>query len=248
MTTDVPAHLAAMIRREPPVDAVVSGSTPVVSFGDLGTARIATLGLNPSRVEFLDREGRELTGRDRRLATLRSLEAEQLDRLDDDQVAQVVRDCFSYFSRQPYTQWFDRLDRVLQHGAGASYYDGSACHLDLVPWATDPTWGGLSKSTQRQLLAHEADHLATLLRHADLKLVVVNGRSVIDALERTGLARFEPLRKLTLANGNYELLCGEGSDVTWRAWSLNAQSSPGVSNQELDQLGEWLAASMSPER
>ena len=31
---------------------VIAGSTPVVAFGDVRRARVATLGLNPSRAEF----------------------------------------------------------------------------------------------------------------------------------------------------------------------------------------------------
>lgn len=87
-------YLTAMVRRLPPGGAgVVPGSTPVVAFGDPARAQIATLGINPSRREFTDEQGRMLTGAQRRLATLTSLGAERLDRLDDAQVASVVADC-----------------------------------------------------------------------------------------------------------------------------------------------------------
>ena len=35
-------------------------STPVVAFGNARVARVATLGLNPSCIEFLNRAGQEL--------------------------------------------------------------------------------------------------------------------------------------------------------------------------------------------
>jgi hypothetical protein len=47
--------------------SVIPGTTPVLSFGDARRARVATLGLNPSRVEFLYQNGNELTGDSRRL-------------------------------------------------------------------------------------------------------------------------------------------------------------------------------------
>ena len=37
--------------------------------------------------------------------------------------------------RNPYS-WFNPLEALLNAAAGASYYKRSACHLDLVQWAT----------------------------------------------------------------------------------------------------------------
>jgi hypothetical protein len=62
------------IRRSAPEGAyVVPGSTPVLAFGDARTARVATLGLNPSRIEFTDEAGVFLQGNRRRLTTHPSL-------------------------------------------------------------------------------------------------------------------------------------------------------------------------------
>ena len=52
-------------------------------------------------------------------------------------LTKVLDDCNGYFQRNPYRRWFDQFHPVLT-ACGASYYDGSACHLDLVQWATDP--------------------------------------------------------------------------------------------------------------
>ncbi len=61
--------------RRPPSPSSVHGSLPVLAFGDLFKAGIATVGLNPSRREFLDNHGRELDGPKRRFETLGSLGA-----------------------------------------------------------------------------------------------------------------------------------------------------------------------------
>jgi hypothetical protein len=59
-----------------------------------------------------------------------------LDRLTDEQVAAVVADCLGYFQRQLYRRWFDPLDALLRSGTGTSYYDATACHLDLSQWGS----------------------------------------------------------------------------------------------------------------
>lgn len=132
--------VAARVRQDP-LAAAVPGSTPVLAFGNVRSARTATLGLNPSRLEFLDARGAELTGPQRRLETLRSLGVASLADADGEIIDRVVAGCDDYFKRAPYRRWFDQLDYVL--GAlGDSYYGGTACHLDLVQPATDPVWGG----------------------------------------------------------------------------------------------------------
>ena len=53
--------------------SVISWGSPVPSFGDLSNASIATIGLNPSNLEFVDEKGKELDGSRRRFHTLNSL-------------------------------------------------------------------------------------------------------------------------------------------------------------------------------
>jgi hypothetical protein len=185
----LPEDLVKMVRRVPPAGApVVPGSTPVVAFGDPTRAEVATLGINPSRVEFTA-GGLMLSGIDRRLATLDSLGARSLERLSDAQVVEVVGDCAAYFSRNPYRAWFDPLDELLRAGTGGSYYDGTACHLDLVQWATDPVWGRITDRTVRQALLDDGvPHLRVQLAYGNVRLVVLNGRQVVTQVQRTGLA------------------------------------------------------------
>ena len=138
--TAMPDYIGQRIRRPVPSDScVVPGSTPVVAFGNARSATVATLGLNPSKNEFRERNGNELVGTSRRLATHRSLGMSCLANAPVSMIEQVLQDCDTYFQRKPYHWWFDQLEMVLQ-GCGTSYYDGSACHLDLVQWATNPTW------------------------------------------------------------------------------------------------------------
>ena len=139
-----PDYLIERATQPPPEDCgVVPGTTPVVSFGHPLNPKVATLGINPSSREFVDRNGQLLVGDARRLATLRSLGLSSFEEVAATHAQRIVNDCANYFERKPYA-WFRALDQVLAPGLGVSYFDKTACHLDLVQWATDPS--GVSSS------------------------------------------------------------------------------------------------------
>jgi hypothetical protein len=241
----IAAYIEARIRRTPATGCcIVAGSTPVVSFGDAQAATVATLGLNPSRLEFLDDDGSELAGDARRLATHSSLGTADLSTAPADAVAQVLADCNSYFQRRPY-RWFNSFRPILE-ACGASFDDGTACHLDLVQWATDPTWGKLKPvSTRKQLLAEDAAFLAEQLKNERLRLLLVNGMTVIRELRRTlapDLDELEPI--IGYAHVDTRLFAGSVFDrVRVIGWSTNLQSSFGVTTElraELaNRVGDW---------
>lgn len=235
----LPQYIEDRIRRPAPANAaVVPGSTPVLSFGDAQRATVATLGLNPSRVEFLDNRGNELTGDSRRLATHNSLGTSDLISAPTEIVAKVLDDCNGYFLRNPYRRWFDQLLPVLT-ACEASYYDGSACHLDLVQWATDPTWGKLKPAQVRAgLLAGATQFLAEQLQNENLKLLLVNGMAVIRHLRKTVVKDLEEVEPL--AGNSYQvtrMFVGSAFErVRVVGWSTNLQSSFGVTNELRDEL------------
>ena len=170
----VPTYVARRIRRPKPEGcSVLLDSTPVVSFGDPSTACVATLGLNPSRIEF-EVNGVELADGKRRFETLRSLEIDSLEDALAPTIGRVLARCNGYFSGNPYRRWFDQLEPIL-NAVGASYYDGTACHLDLSQWATDPTWNGLDGDQRRRLVDDGAPFLAEQLRNEPIQLLLLNG-------------------------------------------------------------------------
>jgi hypothetical protein len=88
---------------------------PIPFFGDIRTARVLTIGINPSPTEFSGCRWDEVTN-----------EAEWVHRL------------LNYY-RLPRTKWHDWFlpwEASLRF-IGCSYEDGSAAHLDLSPRATD---------------------------------------------------------------------------------------------------------------
>jgi hypothetical protein len=210
--------------------SIIPASTPVVSFGNAHTARVATLGLNPSKREFMNADGVWLKGVARRLATLDSLGINSLETADDKDVEKIVADCYGYFHRNPYMSWFGPLEKILNQATDTSYMDGSACHLDLVQWATDPVWQKLGKDTRLQLLHYDREFLLKQLLQEHIGVVLLNGRSVINQVGDMGVLfaqKFDiPLHKTTT-----EVVIGSSMNTLFVGWSANLQSSFGVSNE-----------------
>jgi len=231
MTSLLADYVVARLRRPPPDEHVVPGFTPVLSFGNASDAVVATLGLNPSRQEFLDRNGRELSGTSRRFETLTSLGVADLATASDEVLHRVASACNVYFAVNPYTRWFDQLEPVLQ-SVGASYYDGSACHLDLVQWATDPVWSKIpNRDVRDRLLAEDAAFLRQQLTTGSFKLLFINGSGVVRQFESVMGISLRPVASVSGSSVKSLLSVGRlplGTRVI--AWSVNVQSSFGVCN------------------
>ena len=132
---------------------VIPWACPVPFFGDISRARIATVGINPSNLEFVDDQGQELQGILRRFHNLNSLNLKSWGEASEKQLISVANDCRNYFNHNPYDRWFKKLDYIIS-GTSYSYYfpSGEACHIDLVPFATKHKWSSLSSSEQNFLL------------------------------------------------------------------------------------------------
>jgi hypothetical protein len=238
----IPEYLIKMARRKVPEDArkfIIPGTTPVLSFGDSRSARVATLGINPSKNEFV-KAGRLRAGTDQRLATLQSLRAESTSLLTKKQARTVVEACASYFQHKPNGQWFNPLNEILRSALKVDYCDGSACHLDLVQWATARRWGCLNKSIQQELLQEGLPHLSKQLKLENIKLVIMLGRQVITQVETIGLARIHCAGPIRLGNRTYERYAGERDGVRFLGWTVNIQSNYGVTSEFKSRLTRWL--------
>jgi len=143
----------------------------------------------------------------------------------------VVNACNGYFEANPYRGWFDQLEPVLQ-SVGASYYNGTACHLDLVQWATDPVWSKISNRAVRdRLLAEDAAFLRHQLRTGPFRLLLINGSSVVRQFERMMGMSLRPAGSVKGTSVESRMAVGRlplGTRVV--AWSVNIQSSFGICN------------------
>lgn len=237
---------------------VIRWAAPVLSFGDLPGARVATLGLNPSNREFVDDTGTELRGPDRRFHTLNSLGLRSWLDADARHLQLILDSCRTYFLGNPYNRWFKTLNYVIA-GAGVSYYcaSSSACHLDLIPYATTRKWTELAFRQRESLLAIAADSLALLLRDSSVRLLVLNGKSVVEQfqqvtgvrLERHEMGQWTLRRRCKPDVGGFgyktsvNSLCGVGLShhMLVVGYNHNIQSSFGVTTRAVTAIREWVA-------
>lgn len=217
----VPDYIACRIRTPyPNIPYVLRGSTPVISFGDFRSAHVATLGINPSDSEFIEK-GAWLTDDKQRLATLQSLGLSALEEASEVDVSVIVDACCNYFSPSgnPYWRWFRVLDKLLQDGLGVSYEAGDAVHLDLVQWATAPVWGQIKEANYRnQLIQSDREFLREQLARENIQLVIMNGRSVLDQVQRAGV-RYTHRFPLVNAKKKSEVVFGRLDGTAFFGWN-----------------------------
>ena len=170
---------------------------------------------------------------------------------------QILDSCRWYFLRNPYDRWFKRLDQVIA-GSGASYYvSNGACHLDLIPYATACKWTELSPQQRSSLIKVSGDTLGMLLRNSPVRLLVLNGRSVVELFEEVSRARLQRVirREWNLPRKSGTPVIGMaymGSveaisdiDLGYRlcviGYNHNIQSSYGVTAEAIAAIRDWIA-------
>jgi hypothetical protein len=230
---------------------VIPWSSPIPVFGDLDAAAVATVGINPSNREFVDRFGRELDGTYRRFHTLTSLRLESWLEAKQSHLHRMWAACKMYFKRNPYDTWFRQLDGLLS-GADVSYYSHAsgvthrACHLDVIPYATQC----------KCLLQVAGDTLCLLLRQANIRVLVLNGTSVVHRFEEladTRLVRSEmrqwdlPRRTASVRGIAYKGVLSHFDGVALKhdilvlGFNHNIQSSFGVTRGVKHAISRWIS-------
>lgn len=247
--SEIPDYVRSLINTPFPKtvgEKVIRFATPVVAFGRFRNASIATLGINPSKNEFFDANGKLLTGKCRRLSTTESLGIASCITANDHHINQIIDDCECYFDkdRNAYRTWFNPLDKILQAATGRSYYDGTACHIDLLPWATDPIWRKLEPEARRGLIDDGREFTTALIDNNQFEILVLNGRSVIEAFSQR-FSKLEIVKAINMINAQGRatkrtctIYRGAFGKRVVIGWSTNLQSSRGVSNPFLRLLAE----------
>ena len=236
---------------------VIPWASPILSFGNVSQSKIATLGLNPSNREFVDLARDELAGYERRFHTLASLELKQWSDVKEKHLRDILESCNNYFFGNPYDAWFQALDKLII-GANASYYGmfSNACHLDLVPYATECKWVELTSAQKNALLKSGGDAFGLLLCESPIELLVLNGQSVIENLQlvsdttfqREAIPDWTLPRKTNPGVVGYAYtgkICqissiGLGREISVLGFSHNIQSSYGVTTKVKTSIQEWI--------
>lgn len=252
--------LAALIERmdDPRLasNKIIQWGSPVPAFGNLSSAAVATLGINPSNREFVNSKGHELDGNERRFQTLRSLGISKWSDATSSHLLSMENSCKNYFLYNPYNAWFKSLDNLIS-GTRTSYYGkkSTACHLDLIPYATSCKWTDLTSSQRTQLLSSTGDTLGLLLKDSKVQLLVLNGRTVIENLSKISDLEYKyrlmPTWSLPRSNGSvlgYSCrgvvtnICGIklNREIVVLGLNHNIQSSFGVTSQVKESIRDWI--------
>jgi hypothetical protein len=232
--------LHARLRRPPSPNSVL-GSLPILFFGDLYAATVATVALNPSYQEYLDPAGNELDGVRRRLETLGSLRAADRQSLTDEQCERAIATMRGYFApgRPVYSRWFRPITEVLT-GLGLRYDLGQAAHLDLVQEATDPTWSGLPPAERQALRTADEPFLRWQLATFPLDLVICNGRTAFETVRRMTAAHIVSSGRIALVTWFVALAEMPERTMGVVGWNRSLQHPTGLGKQGHFELGRVL--------
>jgi len=255
--SEVERLVSLLAKGTPAALGVIPWASPVMMFGRLQTSRVATLGLNPSNLEFEATDGIPLNEPFNRFETLSTLRLPDWSHAGNAEIERIWSACEFYFMRRPYDGWFRPLDRIVG-GLGVSYYDAwsTACHLDLVPFATGKKWSNLTSANRKALIALGLPTLVATLAASDVRVLVLNGASVIRALERflesplrvTEMSTWS-LRRGTVPavrgfahSGKVSCIAGMdlGRELLVLGYNHNIQSSFGVTTTVIAEIRKWI--------
>lgn len=223
----------------------------MVSFGDSLAARVATLSMNPSSSEFVSKDGDWLLGPKRRLASFISLGVSDPRELDDEAVHAVLTESNQYFQGLNwFRKWFGRLEALLNASGFGSYIDGSACHLDLVQWATHPIQRDVPAPAWDRLVQGGREFLAWQLAQANLDTVLVNGMACVRELLSAKVVQAWSEEQIAYAtrSGPATLRLFKTEELGVRFIGWNRPVAGQLPADGLHQLRDWLVSTGSPVR
>lgn len=236
---------------------LVSEAMPVPFFGNINTARIATLGINPSKSEFFDRNNKLLTNQEKRLIDRSSLKIKLWRKASSKDVGELNESCTNYFHNNPYNAWFKKLESLVI-SLKSSFYDkeSNVCHLDLVPFTTCQKWNDVTSKDKERLLSASKDFFIWQLFNSDIEFVILNGASVVKYFEKALSINLDKIYESTinLYQNNGKIVKGyyisQAIDLDFNGtqkkfyifgYNHNLQSSFGISNSIIKNLCSLLS-------
>jgi hypothetical protein len=149
---------------------IVEGSIPIVFFGNVEKAEIATLSLNPSNVEF------EHNGV-RRCVDRKQLGVSDNQKLTHEQAECVYQSLLLFFKVNPYKTWFNPMNKLFQ-SKGYEYYNDKIVHLDISPWATSYKWDRLSREERESII--DTTIIKNVIEKHGIKKLFINGKTAFN--------------------------------------------------------------------
>ena len=219
--------ILARITQKSYLKTAVPGSTPVISFGDFTKARVATIGINPSSKEFVIGGAKPKlipSLNDKRLEDYESLQISRPSQIGLEEASKIWKGCQLYFQRNPYG-WFDHFEPILSM-FNASYFDGTATHLDLSQTATSKAWSALTPKQRIELLDEDLDFFLWQNSQPNIDIRLINGQTAINQVKKLKIFDLTEDRAIKIPGANGKSTCrtfvgvgAHGEKVL--AWSTN---------------------------
>jgi hypothetical protein len=216
----------------PPNMGITTRTTPVIWFGNYERAKVCSISINPSDKEFYRHpKGQDdyvipenlLRYKTARLCSREELKKDDNEPLNDSDAKKIKEYCNNYFNKNPYKGWFSHFEYFLNKIGGYSYYDGTCVHLDMVQWATTPTWGGLQKCVREKHIINDLPILKQLLEK-DFEVMFLNGKSVVKNISKQ--LKIKLSEKTALINSNkIYIYTGEYNKTKVIGWNHPLQRS-----------------------
>lgn len=198
-------------------------SIPILWFGDMNAyfssgRKVVTVGLNPSLKEFPEDKDR--------FPKAAGLHGKKT--LGPRDIEDYTAAMNAYFETEPYSKWFNHFETAL-NPLEASYYANKrmpnrAIHIDIyAPFATEPTWSGLSPN-QKQYIDKQSNGLyedMLALLNPDVVLVSAN-KAVVDEQFQV---KFKPYLG-DADKGSHYLRAGKTKEGCVVIWGFNNISGP----------------------
>lgn len=214
-------------------------------FGDFFSASIATIGINPSRQEYLSPSGQQLTGSARRFETLNSLGAMGRASLSETQAQTAIERMRRYFDAgKPTYAWFNGLARVVE-GMGFSFANGSAAHLDLVQESTDPVWSELLKTDPEQasaVLSRDVAFLGKQIVAFPLRVIVCTSARVLKEVSELFSIRITAQGKLARIKWTVGQTAVKKRVLGVAGWNIPLVRATGLTSAGQGELGKLLSS------
>jgi hypothetical protein len=250
MNNVIPDFIADRICKPTLSKYVVRGSTPVPFFGNFFGASTYTIGINPSLKEFYSNSGELLKMGEKRLEDFQSLGIDQSLEfpypISNTHTDSIFAACINYFQKKPY-QWFNAIEDAVNKVCGSSYFKDSACHLDLVQWATDPIWSVILKedpTDAQYLLESDLPFLCQQFHwikkyNPRIERFVLSGKTVIDSLTEIFSITYVGKTQAAGKKHQYSLYVGDFYGTPVYGTSMNISDSH-TSSAHRGYLSYWL--------
>lgn len=228
---------------------IVPISLPVTSFGNPNTARVATVGINPSSGEFCSPNKKPLPLEKKRFVDREVLGLAPTDIPTPEQALRVLEGNHNYFKTGNAYKWFDAMQEWALNPLGVSYGDGSAVHLDIVQWATDPVWDKIEHPYNKlDILVNDREFIYDIMRNGEFDLVVLNGATVLNHMAELKLfyAEYSVKETFTKDNGkqtSVTFVIGKVNGAPAVGWSANIPSSQ-CGNKTRQVIKNWISSAL----